>query len=309
MRVALHVRLKLRPRQRVGVPSQGSNSSGSWARPPTSTTGPPTVDPTPESTDFPSRPRLGGTSLPAHAIDSALDRLEHLLERQRQFAYDASHLLRTPLAALRVQLEEALLYPDDADPHAALAGALCGAERLQAVVDDLLLLARQVTHEPALREDVDLSDLVRAETARRRPAARIRADVEQKITVFGERVLLTRLLNDLLDNAEDHFPATVEVKLFRRHGQAVLTVTGSRKSIPATDRRQAFESITRLDTSRSLDTRRGGLGLTIARDIAFVHDGTLLTDNGPSGARFVCRLPETGEVSTPRRPSPSRSIG
>lgn len=84
------------------------------------------------------------------AADATLDRLQGVLERQHRFAAHAAHELRTPLAALRLQLEEALLYGDDTDLETALAGALRSLERLEKAVVDVLLAARLDTSDSAL---------------------------------------------------------------------------------------------------------------------------------------------------------------
>lgn len=237
-----------------------------------------------------TRATKASINLPVPTVDGALDRLEHLLQRQRQFAADASHHLRTPLAALRIQLEEALLYPDDVDPHAALSGALHAAEQLQQVVADLLQLAQLVTREATPHDHVDLSSLVNEEIARR-PTPRMSMQVQPKITVPGDHALLTRLLRNLLDHAQCHFPTQVELTLTRHHDHAVLTVADGVTDAENAQQPKSPDHFIRMDTARHSERGNCGLGLTLAHDIAFAHNGTLLVDNGPH--RLTCRLPMT----------------
>jgi signal transduction histidine kinase len=106
-------------------------------------------------------------ALLARTANQTLARLEGAVQQQRQFASDTSHELRTPIAGLRTQLEEAVLYPDDVDPHATIQAALSTTDRLEAIVSDLLVLARLRTTDPTPPEPIDLTALVAEETANR----------------------------------------------------------------------------------------------------------------------------------------------
>ncbi|MEV4255655.1 histidine kinase dimerization/phospho-acceptor domain-containing protein, partial [Spirillospora sp. NPDC049652] len=96
----------------------------------------------------------------AATANRTLDRLERAVDRQRQFASDASHELRTPITGLRANLEDAAMHPDDTDLKAVVESALRDTDRLEHIVTDLLLLARIGTGDAA-REEVDLGDLAR----------------------------------------------------------------------------------------------------------------------------------------------------
>jgi signal transduction histidine kinase len=191
---------------------------------------------------------------------------------------------------MRVHLEEALRYPEDADPQVALQEALRATERLQAIVTDLLLLAQLGTGEAAPHGLVDLTGLVAAETGRR-SSAHIRTALEQQITVLGDRAQLTRLLSDLLDNAERHARTIVDVRLCWHDAHAVLAVTDDGAGIRAEDRLRVFEPFARLDSARDRNAGGAGLGLTIAGEIALAHHGTLTIEDSPRGARFALRIP------------------
>ncbi|GAA3242494.1 sensor histidine kinase [Actinocorallia longicatena] len=221
----------------------------------------------------------------ARTANQTLDRLERAVSRQRQFASDASHELRTPIAGLRASLEEAALYPDDIDVAATVEDALRDTDRLEAIVTDLLLLARLGT-VGAAREDLDLGELARAEQ---------RADVtvaaEDGVIVNGVRMQVVRVLANLLDNAERYGGPPVAVHVRRDGRDALLTVTDEGPGIPEADRERIFERFTRLDTARSRGAGGTGLGLAIARDVALAHGGTLIVEESPAGARFALRLP------------------
>ncbi|WUH99168.1 HAMP domain-containing histidine kinase [Spirillospora sp. NBC_00431] len=228
----------------------------------------------------------------ARTANATLDRLERAVARQRQFASDASHELRTPIAALRANLEDASMHPDDNDLRAVVGSALRDTDRLESIVTDLLLLARIGTGGTAAQEPIDLAELADAELRRRAFDLKVTTAVGGRVTVRGVRMQLVRLLGNLLDNAERYAESSITVEVTRADGQALLTVTDDGVGIAPADRERVFQRFTRLDTARSRDAGGTGLGLAIAREIAQAHGGTLrIEDHPPSGARFALRLP------------------
>lgn len=227
----------------------------------------------------------------ARTANETLDRLERAVGRQRQFASDASHELRTPIAGLRANLEDASMHPDDNDLRAVVASALRDTDRLESIVTDLLLLARIGTGGTAVQRPVDLSELADAEIGRRAFTLKIVTEIARGVTVRGVRMQLVRLLGNLLDNAERYADSQITVELAAADGLALLTVTDDGAGIAPADRERVFERFTRLDTARSRHAGGTGLGLAIAREIAQAHGGTLRVEDHPSGARFALRLP------------------
>ncbi|SEK58410.1 HAMP domain-containing sensor histidine kinase [Streptacidiphilus jiangxiensis] len=226
----------------------------------------------------------------ARTMNGMLDRLDLAGRRQRQFIADASHELRSPIAVLRTQLEVALGHPDPQVRVELVEGALQDAERLQDLAADLLFLAR-LDAGPAARPDdpVELAELVRA-AARGRD---VTLDLDREALVPGHRLWLTRLVTNLLDNAERHARTEVLVglRVDRTTGWAVLEVHNDGEPLAPADRERIFERFTRLDDARSRDAGGAGLGLPIARDIAQHHGGTLTVVDAPTGATFRVRLP------------------
>jgi signal transduction histidine kinase len=228
----------------------------------------------------------------ARTANATLDRLERSVSRQRQFTADASHELRTPVAGLRANLEDALMHPGDADLEGTLEAALRDTERLEAIITDLLLLARLGTGSGAIQEKVDLAELAAAQVKGR--ASEIHSNLTPGVVVNGVPMQLSRLLTNLLDNAEVHADSRIDIEVRREDDEAVLVVTDDGPGIPPKDREQVFRRFTRLDSARSRGTGGTGLGLAIARDIARAHGGTLNIEDSPRGARFVLRLPLSG---------------
>lgn len=235
--------------------------------------------------------RLAGT------MNTTLDRLQTAVDRQRQFTADAAHELRTPLACLRTELELALNRPDTADWAQVVRDTHGDAMRLQDLTENLLLLARLDAEDTDRRPDgsVDLTDIVREETARRRLHG-LTIDVHTErgpLTVRGRPALLARILGNLLDNAERYASSTITVRLSHdiAHHEAVLDVQDDGPGIPPEDHQLIFERFTRLDDARARDTGGAGLGLAIAQRIATAHHGTLEITPSACGAHFTLRLP------------------
>ncbi|MGW0708844.1 ATP-binding protein [Streptomyces sp. NPDC002643] len=224
----------------------------------------------------------------ARTTNETLAALETSVERQRAFVADASHELRSPIASLRTQLEVAAAHPELLD----LDGAVEDTVRLQSLAADLLLLARLDAGErPAPNAHFDLAKVVRQETADR-PGVTVEATADS-LEVNGSKAQLTRVLTNLLDNAQRHARSRVTVTLRTQPPWIVLSVADDGSGVPDPDRTRIFERFVRLDESRARDEGGAGLGLAIARDIAVRHGGTLtVTDSPEGGALFELRLPQ-----------------
>ncbi|WP_165970614.1 HAMP domain-containing sensor histidine kinase [Actinomadura sp. 6K520] len=227
----------------------------------------------------------------AESVNVTLSRLEDVLDRQRGFVADVSHELRSPLTGLRVQLELALEHPEDEDWPAVARAALADADRLQGIVGDLLILAKLGAGVHVGRERVDLGALVRAEVLRRTRRVPVEVDTEEGVMVRVTPHHLVRVLTNLLDNAERHAAARIWVTVTADGSHAVLEVLDDGAGIAPEDRERIFWRFHRLAESRELDRGGTGLGLTISRDIARAHGGSLVAADSDRGARFVLRIP------------------
>ncbi|RFS83172.1 sensor histidine kinase [Actinomadura spongiicola] len=227
----------------------------------------------------------------AESVNVTLSRLEAVLSRQRGFVADVSHELRSPLTGLRAQLEVALEHPEDEDWPAVARAALADADRLQGIVSDLLILAKLGAGVHVARERVDLGELVRSETARRPRRVPIEVHTEEGIMVGVTAHHIVRLLTNLLDNAERHAASRVWVTVAADGPDAVLEVVDDGAGIAPEDRERVFWRFQRLAEGRERDRGGTGLGLTISRDIARAHGGTLVAADSDKGARLVLRLP------------------
>ncbi|OIJ63737.1 hypothetical protein WN71_033215 [Streptomyces mangrovisoli] len=237
----------------------------------------------------------------ARTTNETLTALEAAVDRQRRFVADASHELRSPIASLRTQLEVGSAHPQLLD----VPGAVKDTERLQHLAADLLLLARLDAGERPGAGHVDLGELVREELGRR---ATDRTPVAVEVDgsghqVAGSRGQLSRVIGNLVDNAQRHARTEVLVRVEGRGGRVVLTVADDGNGVPVAERDRIFERFVRLDDARARDDGGAGLGLAIARDVARRHGGTLTVSDAPSGgALFALRLPAV--AVPPRRRTP-----
>jgi signal transduction histidine kinase len=219
------------------------------------------------------------------------------MTRQRQFVADASHELRSPIAAVRTQLELALARPSRTDWPTAVHRALQDTERLQTVASDLLLLARLDAAEAPPRSPVDLAALT-SDEVRRHPGTITKSGANRTAVVTGSRIQLSRLLTNLADNARRHARTSVSITVDVRGATVQLAVDDDGLGIPEADRERVFERFTRLDSARARQDGGTGLGLAIAKDIAHAHGGTLTAHTSPrGGARLLLCLPVGGSAA------------
>jgi signal transduction histidine kinase len=238
-------------------------------------------------------PRTGDEiSRLANTMNAMLDRLEASAARQRQFVSDASHELRSPIAAMRAELEVALRSGDGANWPQVAEGVLEEEQRLEALVADLLLLA-SVDEQQALADDepIDVGELAVDEAARSRRIAVVVVSADRAY-VEGRAAQLTRAIGNLLDNATRFAHRTVEMSVIADADMVRVIVDDDGPGIPAHERTRVFERFARLDHARARGAGGAGLGLALVKGIVERHRGTVRIDDAPmGGARLVLELP------------------
>jgi signal transduction histidine kinase len=231
----------------------------------------------------------------AATMNRMLSRLQDAQARQRRFVSDASHELRSPVAAIRQHAEVALVHPEGTEMR-ELAGVVLEEDaRLQAIVEDLLLLSRidEGTVDVA-EEPVDVDDILLEEAARLRASTDLEVETAGVSAgrVLGDRGKLGRLVRNISENGARHARARVSLSLGERDGWVVLAVEDDGAGIAPEDRERIFDRFVRLDDARDRDSGGSGLGLSIVREIATLHRGTVVvTDARLGGARLEVRLP------------------
>ena len=228
----------------------------------------------------------------------ALARRHAVEERLRGFAADASHELRTPVAAVRGHAELALRHPGEVPGEVRHSLERIDAEalRMGAIVEDLLLLARLDAGRPLAEDEVDLTRIVLGAVADARAAGpdhRWRLVLpEEPVLVRGDEHRLSQVVANLLANARTHTPAgtAVELRLELTVEGVELSVTDEGPGIPAELLERVFERFVRGDRARSRATGSTGLGLAIVRAVVQAHGGTVEAASRPGRTSFTVRL-------------------
>lgn len=271
---------------------------------------------------------LDSTGLPSEvaplvdAMNALLARLGAALQAQRAFVADAAHELRSPLTALKLQLELVQRAPDATTRAEALRELSAGMDRAQHLLGQLLALARA---EPggaqAALVTTDLAEVARQAAADTVPLAAARGaelalDAPKAVPVRGDPAALRILARNLIDNAVRYAapaaidPANaaagdgaqakaqvqVQVTLTDDATQALLRVDDSGPGIPAEDRVRVFDRFYRRECSG--DTTGSGLGLAIVQAIAQRHGARIELGDAPlGGLRVELRLPLAGPTT------------
>jgi len=242
-------------------------------------------------------------------LQASRQALDESVRAQRQLVADASHELRTPVTSLRTNIELLLEHDrlDPAERRRMLADVVEQTEELTSLVGDLIELARGDLPSDSA-EDVRLDQVV-AESVRRAernfPAIRFDARLEPAL-IEGMPDRLSRVVNNLLDNAARHSPpgGHVEVELRPVGGQARLSVRDHGPGVAEADLPHVFDRFYRGASSRG---RQGsGLGLSIVRQVVEQHGGSVAAQNAADGgALFTIHLPLAGTSAGPDdRPGP-----
>ncbi len=220
----------------------------------------------------------------ARTLNSMLDRLEAGAARQRAFVADAAHELRSPLASLRTTIEVARAHPGSYGTDELARDLEVEVLRMQALVDDLLLLAR-VGSSPLVHDELDLGAVARDVV---RPGGPVAVTVTGSGQARGDAAAVGRVLRNLVDNAVRHAVDRVEVVV----ADGSVRVDDDGAGVAQADRERVFERFVRLDEARERDAGGSGLGLAIAREIAREQGGdVVLGDADLGGLRAELRLP------------------
>ncbi|MFD0400856.1 sensor histidine kinase [Kitasatospora sp. NPDC127121] len=232
-------------------------------------------------------------------VGDALARRHAVEERLRAFAADASHELRTPVAAVRGHAELALRHPGavPGPVRHSLERIDAEAVRMGAIVEDLLLLARLDAGRPLADAEVDLTRIALNAVADARaagPGHRWRLALpEEPVLVRGDADRLSQVVVNLLANARTHTPPGTEVELSLEPAGAKvrLAVADDGPGIAPELADRMFERFVRGDRARSRSTGSTGLGLSIVRAVVRAHGGTVDAASRPGRTVFTVRLP------------------
>lgn len=244
------------------------------------------------------------------ALKTSVEHEARLEEERRLFISAVVHDLRTPLFSLRGSLEGLAQgvanTPEKVDHYVTVAREKAGT--LERLIADLFAYTRlEYLEQPPRQERLDLTSLVRnlltgvESLSTTRGITLVLRAPTRPVQISGDAHLLTRAIENLLDNALRYTPkgGTVTVEISRRRGACQFAVADTGPGIPPDQMDQLFAPLYRGEDSRNRRTGGAGLGLTVARRILTAHGGSLTAANRPEGgAIFMGTLPlDHGDAS------------
>jgi two-component system OmpR family sensor kinase len=223
------------------------------------------------------------------ALNTLFAQIEQAMTAQRQFVADAAHELRSPLTALKLQLQLVERADDDAARLAAIGKLHTRLDRASHLVRQMLTIARHDADRNHVRlETVDLHQLAQRAVADHAVVAELRAidlglDADsQPVAVHGSADGLGVLLNNLVDNAARYTPAggQVDVHVGAEDGHVVLRVSDNGPGVPAAERERLFDRFYRPEGNQAWGS---GLGLSIVKNVADRHGADIRLGDGLNG--------------------------
>ncbi|MEO7276510.1 MAG: HAMP domain-containing sensor histidine kinase [Sphingomicrobium sp.] len=234
----------------------------------------------------------------ATTLNRMLARIEQLLENLRQVSTDIAHDLRTPLAALRNQLEQGVSELGVAEnDHRIIREAIVRVDDVLALFSAILRIAEVESGETRrFFDDVDISALALELAQSYAPAIRDNGrnllwSIEPGLTLTGDRELIAQAASNIIENAQRHTPqgTLIRLTLVAVDDHICLQVNDDGPGVAKADRSRIVERFQRLDGSRH--TPGHGLGLNLVSAVAKIHGGSLIfKDNGP-GLVAILELP------------------
>ena len=238
----------------------------------------------------------------ADSYNAMAEKIENFDQSRSQFVQNASHELKTPLATMKILLENLIYQPDmPADLRAEFMQDMNHEiDRLSGIITDLLTLTQMDEKTAALQMDmVDFSTLCEDTLHAHQVAAdkaklTLRGDIERDVFLLGDESKLSQVVYNLIDNAVKYTPegGRVAVTLTADSREAVLTVRDNGIGIPEKDVAHIFDRFYRVDKARSRATGGTGLGLSIVRQMVQLHGGEItVTSAAGEGSVFTVTLP------------------
>jgi heavy metal sensor kinase len=252
---------------------------------------------------IPAMPRDEEFNRLVTVFNEMMDRLEKSFQQATRFSADASHELKTPLARLQVELEQALETAPSGSPQQEVYSSLLDeVSRLKAIVQKLLLLSLADAGQLKLNyEPVNLTRMVEnviEDCRAQAPHLAVEQTLARDVQVNADPDLLEPALQNLAGNAIKYNQAggRIRFELARETDRVLVRVGNTGPGIPPADRERIFERFYRADPSRSGRVDGVGLGLSLSREILRAHGGDLVLNSADAlRTVFAAWLPATGE--------------
>lgn len=233
----------------------------------------------------------------ALVFNEMLESLERASMRERQFSSDVSHELRTPISVIVAESEYGTKYIDTVDEaKESFAVIERQSKRMTIMINQILEMTRLDNRLEIPKEFFDLSSCLEETLEDYKKLFETKdiqliTNIEDNITLFGNRALLIRLIDNLVSNALKHANSKIWISIAKRN-TIIIEVSDDGRGIADDEKAYICDRFYKVDKSRSIsEDNSSGLGLPISKKIVELHGGKIVAlDNKPQGAKFVINL-------------------
>ena len=233
----------------------------------------------------------------ALVFNEMLESLERVSMRERQFSSDVSHELRTPISVIVAESEYGTKYIDTVDEaKESFAVIERQSKRMTIMINQILEMARLDNRLEIPKEFFDLSSCLEETLEDYKKLFETKdiqliTNIEDNITLFGNQVLLIRLIDNLVSNALKYANSKIWISIAKRNN-IIIEVSDDGRGIADDEKAYIWDRFYKVDKSRSIsEDNSSGLGLPISKKIIELHGGKIVAlDNKPQGAKFVINL-------------------
>ena len=233
----------------------------------------------------------------ALVFNEMLESLERASMRERQFSSDVSHELRTPISVIVAESEYGTKYIDTVDEaKESFAVIERQGKRMTIMINQILEMARLDNRLEIPKEFFDLSSCLEETLEDYKKLFETKdiqliTNIEDNITLFGNQVLLIRLIDNLVSNALKYANSKIWISIAKRNN-IIIEVSDDGRGIADDEKAYIWDRFYKVDKSRSIsEDNSSGLGLPISKKIVELHGGKIVAlDNKPQGAKFVINL-------------------
>ena len=233
----------------------------------------------------------------ALVFNEMLESLERASMRARQFSSDVSHELRTPISVIMSESEYGTKYIDTVDEaKESFAVIERQSKRMTIMINQILEMARLDNRLEIPKEFFDLSSCLEETLEDYKKLFETKdiqliTNIEDNITLFGNQVLLIRLIDNLVSNALKYANSKIWISIAKRNN-IIIEVSDDGRGIADDEKAYIWDRFYKVDKSRSIsENNSSGLGLSISKKIVELHGGKIVAlDNKPQGAKFVINL-------------------
>ena len=231
----------------------------------------------------------------ATTFNDMLARVEASFNDQKRFISDASHELKSPVAATSVMLETLQTHPESVDTQQVLGDLESQNQRMGSIVGDLLQLARSDEGRlTANKRPIDLMDLLfeEANALRSRTSVQIDTTDVNPVVCEADPDHISHIVRNLMENAARYAKSKVKVSCAQLDNEVLILVSDDGPGISEADRERVFDRFVRLDPDRSQGKGGTGLGLSVVRSMVEANGGTVrFAEPELGGATAVVSLP------------------